>query len=128
MISVLLPFHLSPAFKVLFEKAGFLVYWSANQTEFEQLIRTGEFDVALEWPRASDDHMVRDFLNKSRRNTPIILGLNWNYKKSANWAEHGYAASLQVPFVMADFALKLWEVLPAAKSDEAYRIYINLKR
>ena len=92
------------------------------------MIRTGEFDAALEWPRASDDHMVRDLLKKSRKNIPIILGLNWNYKKSANWAEPGYVANLKVPFVMADFALKLWEVLPAAKSDEAHRIYTNLKR
>ena len=128
MISILLPYYLNFGFKALFEKAGFTVYWAPIPVEFEEIIQSNDFDVALEWQTGPADYMVHDLLVKYRKSTPIFLCLNWNGKEPKNLTALGYAASLEIPFVLADFAAKLREVLPGDKSDEAYRIYLNTKK
>jgi CheY-like chemotaxis protein len=115
-ITLLCPFHwFDNNFAVLFEIEGYRSLWSHDENELEEMVRTNDVDIAIEWQWAEQDFPIRDMLRRLSKNAPVFLALNWNGKTAKNFSDLGYAGTLQVPFDEDELRQKFFQVLSPIK-------------
>jgi len=117
-ITLLLPYYfIGDAFAILFDNLGFKVSCSKNAQDTLRIVRSSQFDLAIEWQHGDEDFPIRDVLKAFGRNTSVFLALNWNNKAPANLEELGYAGTLVVPFDSVEMRHKFLEKLPLTRRD-----------
>ncbi|MBN2561442.1 MAG: hypothetical protein JXQ75_10990 [Phycisphaerae bacterium] len=97
-VTVLLSYYLNSTFCELFRLLGYSTLWQDNPDDFEELVRTRDFDVAIEWQHGPRDFPVRDLIRKHGKRVPVLLSLNFNGQLPPDFDQLGYAGYLSTPF------------------------------
>jgi hypothetical protein len=82
---------------------GYDLVSSHDQKEFEGLVATADYDVAIqwqggEWKEPNPPTCIVRLAQKYGRTEPILVFLNHKFVTRANYADYGYADWLYAPY------------------------------
>ena len=79
-IIVLASYRMGWCLPEIFRVMGFSVLWAESKSEFIEIVKTNDFDIALEWQHGHTDFTVRDIIRQYNKNVPIVMCLNYGPK------------------------------------------------
>jgi len=123
-VSLLLPYYLFWGFSRIFGNLGFEVLWAEESPEeTEEIVRTREPDLAIEWQHGRYDFPICNLLKKYGRSTPVVLALNWDGKSVLVPEYRPIAGAVKVPFKLPELMSMFGRALPPHKRELVSRMW-----
>ncbi len=95
-ISVLLSYRMGIGLREAYRMLGFHVLWAEAKSEFIEIVKNNDFDIAIEWQHGRTDYTVRDILRQYEKNVPVVLYLNYRGQPPPDLNQLGYADTLKI--------------------------------